>query len=94
MHIDFVLPIDHSIKKGLDSYHEKAKKGCMDFGFHVAVTAWNDKVSKDMEAAVESGINSFKFYLAYKVRFPSLCTEAVICGIYFSDVHVIFSMHL
>lgn len=68
MHIDFVLPIDGSIAKGLESYHVKAKKGCMDFGFHVAVTTWSDQVAEDMEVAVNSGVNSFKFFLAYKVR--------------------------
>eukprot|EP00892_Ulva_mutabilis_P012811 jgi/Ulvmu1/9902/UM057_0059.1 len=66
MHIDFVLPIEGDIAKGLASYRSKAKKGCMDFAFHVAVTTWNDKVAKDMGAAVKAGVNSFKFFLAYK----------------------------
>ncbi|KAJ7552152.1 hypothetical protein O6H91_06G044100 [Diphasiastrum complanatum] len=39
----------------------------MDYGFHMAVTTWNEKVAKDMELLVkEKGINSFKFFLAYK----------------------------
>lgn len=76
MHIDFVLPIAGNIAKGLESYHTKAKKGCMDFAFHVAVTTWNDDVSKDMEAAVKAGVNSFKFFLAYKVR-SLVCTMSI-----------------
>lgn len=68
MHIDFVLPIEGNIAQGLKSYHNKAKKGCMDFAFHVAVTSWNDEVSRDMKEAVKAGVNSFKFFLAYKVR--------------------------
>lgn len=68
MHLDFVLPLDGDVAKGLESYRSKAKKGCMDYAFHVAVTAWNEKVSHDMGEAVKSGVNSFKFFLAYKVR--------------------------
>jgi dihydropyrimidinase len=67
MHIDFVLPEEGDIEKGLASYRAKAALGCMDFGFHVAVTTWNDKVAADLESAVAQGINSFKFFLAYKV---------------------------
>lgn len=68
MHIDFVLPEKGDIEKGLAAYRNKAALGCMDFGFHVAVTSWNKKVASDMARAVEQGINSFKFFLAYKVR--------------------------
>lgn len=67
MHIDFVLPDNGDIEKGLASYRNMASLGCMDFAFHVAVTAWNDKVAADMSRAVDQGINSFKFFLAYKV---------------------------
>ncbi|KAL3683562.1 hypothetical protein R1sor_001584 [Riccia sorocarpa] len=70
MHIDFALPIDGDLAAGYDIWAKKAKKSCMDYGFHMAVTAWNDKVAKDMEILVkEKGINSFKFFLAYKGYF-------------------------
>lgn len=52
----------------------------MDYGFHMAVTSWSPKVftftsislifnqvSAAMEALVQEGINSFKFFMAYKV---------------------------
>ena len=39
----------------------------MDYAFHVAVTSWSPAVAADMSAAVAQGINSFKFFLAYKV---------------------------
>ncbi|OAE23835.1 hypothetical protein AXG93_369s1290 [Marchantia polymorpha subsp. ruderalis] len=67
MHIDFALPIDGDIAAGYESYVKKAEKSCMDYSFHMAVTTWNDNVAKDMENLVkEKGINSFKFFLAYK----------------------------
>ncbi|WOH07904.1 hypothetical protein DCAR_0727338 [Daucus carota subsp. sativus] len=67
MHIDFVIPVNGSLPAGFEAYVEKAKSSCMDYGFHMAITKWNDDVSKDMEIMVkEKGINSFKFFMAYK----------------------------
>jgi dihydropyrimidinase len=69
MHIDFVLPINGSISQGLKAYSEKAQSSCMDYGFHVAVTEWSEEVAEEMTLAVAAGINSFKFFMAYKVFF-------------------------
>ncbi|XP_057723226.1 dihydropyrimidinase [Arachis stenosperma] len=67
MHIDFVIPVDGSLTAGYEAYERKAKKACMDYGFHMAITKWNDDVSREMEIMVkEKGINSFKFFMAYK----------------------------
>ncbi|KAI4308205.1 hypothetical protein L6164_031304 [Bauhinia variegata] len=67
MHIDFVIPIDGSLTAGFEAYEKKAKKACMDYGFHIAITKWDETVSREMEVIVkEKGINSFKFFMAYK----------------------------
>ncbi|XP_044483348.1 dihydropyrimidinase-like [Mangifera indica] len=67
MHIDFVIPVDGSLTAGFESYEKKAKNSCMDYGFHMAITKWNEVVSEEMEVMVkEKGINSFKFFMAYK----------------------------
>ncbi|XXG50675.1 hypothetical protein AAC387_Pa02g4632 [Persea americana] len=67
MHIDFVIPVNGSLTMGLESYSHKAKKACMDYGFHMAITKWDEVVSREMELMVsEKGINSFKFFMAYK----------------------------
>ncbi|CAH9100098.1 unnamed protein product [Cuscuta epithymum] len=67
MHIDFVIPVKGSISAGFEAYVDKAKSSCMDYGFHVAITKWDETVVRDMEIMVkENGINSFKFFLAYK----------------------------
>ncbi|KAF5175426.1 Dihydropyrimidinase [Thalictrum thalictroides] len=67
MHIDFVIPVDGSLSVGFEVYTEKAKRSCMDYGFHMAITKWDEIVARDMEVMVkEKGINSFKFFLAYK----------------------------
>ncbi|GMY16004.1 dihydropyrimidinase [Fagus crenata] len=70
MHVDFALPVDGSLTAGFEAYEKKAKKSCMDYGFHMAITKWDEVVSKEMEIMVkEKGINSFKFFLAYKGAF-------------------------
>jgi dihydropyrimidinase len=67
MHIDFALPHNGDLAEGFRLWVQKAEKSCMDYGFHMAVTKWNDKVAQDMEWLVkEKGINSFKFFMAYK----------------------------
>lgn len=67
MHIDFVIPTNGNLAHGFEVYAKKAEKSCMDYGFHVAVTIWNEDVARDMEMLVkEKGINSFKFFMAYK----------------------------
>ncbi|KAK4764227.1 hypothetical protein SAY87_013665 [Trapa incisa] len=67
MHIDFVIPVDGSLIVGFEAYEKKAKRSVMDYGFHMAVTKWDDTVAKEMEIMVnEKGINSFKFFMAYK----------------------------
>ncbi|GAU22141.1 hypothetical protein TSUD_251690 [Trifolium subterraneum] len=67
MHIDFIIPANGNLTAGFETYEKKAKKSCMDYGFHMAITKWDETVSKEMELMVkEKGINSFKFFLAYK----------------------------
>ncbi|KAJ3669190.1 hypothetical protein LUZ60_011140 [Juncus effusus] len=67
MHIDFVIPVNGNLTKGFELYMEKSEKAAMDFGFHMVITKWDEEVSKDMEIMVKDhGINSFKFFMAYK----------------------------
>ena len=53
MHIDFVIPVEGSLSKGFEAYKEKAKKSCMDYGFHMAITKWDENVSREMEIMVK-----------------------------------------
>lgn len=70
MHIDFVIPVNGNLSAGFDLYMNKAKNSVMDYGFHMAVTKWDETVSEDMQVMVnEKGINSFKFFMAYKGSF-------------------------
>ena len=66
--LDFVIPAPG--EPLLDAYHAwrgRAQKAAADYGFHVAVTWWDDTVHADMGALVrEEGVNSFKHFMAYK----------------------------
>ncbi|KAI5435852.1 hypothetical protein KIW84_022327 [Lathyrus oleraceus] len=55
MHIDFAIPIDGSLMAGFKAYEKKAKKSCMDYGFHMAITKWDETVAREMELMVAAG---------------------------------------
>lgn len=68
MHIDFVIPINGSLTAGFEAYEKKAKKSCMDYGFHMAITKWDETVSREMELMVkEKGYNSFPFCIFHNL---------------------------
>ncbi|GBR51141.1 dihydropyrimidinase [Neokomagataea thailandica NBRC 106555] len=66
--IDFVIPeVGQSLFGAWREWRRKAEKSATDYGFHVAVTHWDEKVSQDMGTLVrECGVNSFKHFMAYK----------------------------
>ena len=67
LHVDFALPVDNDLYAGYLEWRSKSKKAAMDYCFHMAVTGWNDKVPQDMKRLTEEeGINSYKFFMAYK----------------------------
>ena len=57
-----------TLKTGLKNWHTKADgKSYVDFGFHMAITDWNDQVAQEMTDLVhKEGVPSFKLYMAYK----------------------------
>jgi dihydropyrimidinase len=66
--IDFVIPAPH--EPLLDAYRKWrgwAEKSASDYGFHMAITWWDESVRRDMATLVQQeGINSFKHFMAYK----------------------------
>ncbi len=66
--IDFVIPSPQ--QPLLEAYHTWrgwAEKAAADYSFHVAVTWWDESVSRDMGTlTTEHGVNSFKHFMAYK----------------------------
>ena len=66
--IDFVIPSpQQSLMEAYQTWRGWAEKSAADYGFHVAVTWWDESVKRDMGTLVQSeGINSFKHFMAYK----------------------------
>ncbi|OQW87883.1 MAG: dihydropyrimidinase [Rhodoferax ferrireducens] len=66
--IDFVIPNPkQSLMEAYQTWRGWAEKSAADYGFHVAVTWWDESVKRDMGTLVqEEGVNSFKHFMAYK----------------------------
>lgn len=65
--IDFATQYKgESLQKALDNWHEKAD-GCSscDYGFHLAISDWNQEVSEELQKIVDEGVTSFKVYMTY-----------------------------
>ncbi len=55
-----------SLKQGLENWREKAKKGVnCDYGFHMAISDWNESVETELQDMISEGITSFKLYMTY-----------------------------
>ncbi|KAK9508162.1 hypothetical protein O3M35_007885 [Rhynocoris fuscipes] len=67
--IDFIVPYkDESLAAAYDRYMKKAEGNAVcDFAFHMAITKWNESISKEMQnICMINKINSFKMFMAYK----------------------------
>jgi dihydropyrimidinase len=66
--IDFVIPNpQQSLMEAYHTWRGWAEKAAADYGFHVAITWWDDSVHRDMGLlATEHGVASFKHFMAYK----------------------------
>ena len=66
--IDFVIPNpQQSLMEAYQTWRGWAEKASADYGFHVAITWWDESVHRDMGTlAREHGVSSFKHFMAYK----------------------------
>ena len=66
--IDFVIPDPKQpLMDAYRTWRGWAEKAAADYGFHVAITWWDESVRRDMGALVQDeGVNSFKHFMAYK----------------------------
>ena len=65
--IDFATQNEgETLHEALEHWHAKADgKSSCDYGFHMAISDWNEAVSRELEDLVEGGITSFKVYMTY-----------------------------
>jgi dihydropyrimidinase len=63
--IDFVIPNpQQSIMEAYQTWRGWAEKSAGDYGFHVAITWWDETVKRDMGTLVrQEGVNSFKHFM-------------------------------
>ncbi len=55
-----------TLKQGLSNWHKKADgKASCDYAFHLAISDWNEKISRELAEIVAGGIKSFKLYTTY-----------------------------
>jgi dihydropyrimidinase len=66
--IDFVIPDPQQpLMEAFRTWRGWAEKAAADYGFHVAITWWDESVHRDMGTlATEHGVSSFKHFMAYK----------------------------
>lgn len=55
-----------SLSDALNNWHVKAfANASCDYGFHMAISDWNDEVRDELPAMFEQGVSSFKVYMIY-----------------------------
>jgi dihydropyrimidinase len=65
--VDFIIPAKGKpLADGVKAWQEKAKKAAADYGFHMAITEFNEAIAKEIPAIIRKGVTSFKCFMAYK----------------------------
>ncbi len=55
-----------TLQEALAVWHARADGRCAcDYGFHMAITRWDDRTKEELPAVIEAGVTSFKVYFAY-----------------------------
>jgi dihydropyrimidinase len=64
--LDFATQ-DHgmTMHDALSLWHKKAEKSSCNYGFHMAVSEWNDARKAEVDDMFRAGISSFKMYMVY-----------------------------
>lgn len=65
--IDFAIQGQgETLTQGVENWHRKAEgKTCIDYGFHLITTTFGDGDDKEMYRIMDSGVTSFKLFMAY-----------------------------
>ena len=64
--LDFATQ-DHgmTMHDALDLWHKKAANSSCNYGFHMAVSEWNDARKAEVDDMFRAGVSSFKMYMVY-----------------------------
>ncbi|MDN5925520.1 MAG: dihydropyrimidinase [Hyphomicrobiales bacterium] len=66
--LDFIFPENgQPLRDACVEWHRRARPSVADYGFHIAVTRWDDQTESELRDLVDrEGITSFKHFMAYK----------------------------
>jgi dihydropyrimidinase len=65
--IDHIISDPDELLAPLDLWNERAaRQASIDYGFHMSITGWSERVFDQMETVVARGVNTFKHFMAYK----------------------------
>ena len=54
-----------SMQDALDLWHRKAAGASCNYGFHMAISEWNEAREREIPSMIEQGVTSFKMYMVY-----------------------------
>ena len=58
-----------TLQEGLQNWFKKAEVGVScDYGIHMSITEWNDKISDECQLMMDEGVTTFKLYMTYDTK--------------------------
>lgn len=58
-----------TLKEAMQNWLDKAASGVScDFGIHMSITDWDEKISDECQAMIDEGITTFKLYMTYDTK--------------------------
>lgn len=55
-----------TLREALANWHKKADgRSSCDYGFHMAISDWNEETSAQIKDMIEAGVTTFKLYMTY-----------------------------
>jgi dihydropyrimidinase len=66
MIVDHIISNPTDLLGPLDLWEKRAAMASIDYGFHMSITGWSQKVWDEMAVCVDRGVNTFKHFMAYK----------------------------
>lgn len=54
-----------TMQDALQAWHKKALGASCNYGFHMAVSQWNEDIKAEVDSMIEQGVTSFKMYMVY-----------------------------
>ncbi|MBQ7559593.1 MAG: dihydropyrimidinase [Synergistaceae bacterium] len=58
-----------TLEEGLQNWFKKAEAGVScDYGIHMSITDWNEKISDECQRMMDEGVTTFKLYMTYDTK--------------------------